>query len=515
MLPCRTFFGPFRTREALRKVHRETTIIPVNMAVFCDVVSDVGQYKEFLPFCVDSKVVRRVSDKEFEAELAVGFKVFTETYTSRVTVARPHSVRSEMQGSSIFEHLISSWQLRDLGGTRCAVDFTVDFAVAPSLQAEAVKIFFTDTVQAQVQAFTERAIEQQRRWEEAQEASKGQKKQLEAQNQRQRSKQEPRQPQPPQPPAHQAQAQPHAQPSDSTDQPHLHVQAQPPIQTDISLQQPTGQHSNDRQTHLKASMRAEQGEGSGSKADALVCVDRIGDMSLAELTRLQEIFTQHARPTAGGARLDLEGFRQACSRLDGKLYHGFGMGFGDVSDFPALCAAVFASMDDNPPDGLMEITEFVTGVYLLGRGRPEERARHLFRICNSSADGCLTRSQLEKALTAHVESVYKVIPPLLVGEMRQLLAEGRPGAAGVVKALRECEVALQDMLAEAKKEIPLAVDQVFKEYDGHGLSLAEWSHAWRQHPELEKMMTIEGMSQMVQWASSVRRPRPASPTAAP
>lgn len=38
-------------------------------------MADVDEYKKFVPFCVDSKVVRVIDSQTIEADMSVGFKV--------------------------------------------------------------------------------------------------------------------------------------------------------------------------------------------------------------------------------------------------------------------------------------------------------------------------------------------------------------------------------------------------------------------------------------------------------
>lgn len=55
-------------------------MVPYSPEQFFDVVADVGSYKKFVPFCVDSKVVRVIDDATMEAEMSVGFKVKNKKY---------------------------------------------------------------------------------------------------------------------------------------------------------------------------------------------------------------------------------------------------------------------------------------------------------------------------------------------------------------------------------------------------------------------------------------------------
>lgn len=84
----RPFFSFPSASQPLVKSHSERKRVPFSCAEMFDVVADVNRYREFLPFCVDSRVLRRPNDNVMEAALRVGFKVFTESYTSRVIMKR-------------------------------------------------------------------------------------------------------------------------------------------------------------------------------------------------------------------------------------------------------------------------------------------------------------------------------------------------------------------------------------------------------------------------------------------
>ena len=58
-----------------RRTHRERRLVPYSPEQFFDVVADVDSYKKFVPFCVDSRVVKVIDEGTMEAEMSVGFKV--------------------------------------------------------------------------------------------------------------------------------------------------------------------------------------------------------------------------------------------------------------------------------------------------------------------------------------------------------------------------------------------------------------------------------------------------------
>ena len=74
--------------QPLIKSHSETKVVPFSANEMFDVVADVNSYNEFLPFCVESRVLRKPNENVMEAMLRIGFKIFTEAYTSRVIMNR-------------------------------------------------------------------------------------------------------------------------------------------------------------------------------------------------------------------------------------------------------------------------------------------------------------------------------------------------------------------------------------------------------------------------------------------
>ena len=62
------------------------------MADMYEVVANVEDYKEFVPWCTKSTIVAR-KPGHFRAQLEIGFPPLVERYMSTVTVAKPHLVK--------------------------------------------------------------------------------------------------------------------------------------------------------------------------------------------------------------------------------------------------------------------------------------------------------------------------------------------------------------------------------------------------------------------------------------
>jgi len=119
-----------------------------------DLVADVDSYPQFLPWCVAAKVTSR-TPTELHADLTIGFGPFRESFTSRVTLERPHRIRVSYERGP-FRYLNNQWVfIPDPGGTQ--VDFWVDFEFRSKLLQKAIGVVFNEAVKRMVSAFLKRA----------------------------------------------------------------------------------------------------------------------------------------------------------------------------------------------------------------------------------------------------------------------------------------------------------------------------------------------------------------------
>ena len=136
-------------------VHQETRLLPYTPAQVFAVVADVERYPEFLPWCVACRVKKRESATSFTADLAVGFKMVREQFTSRVTLD-PHKAITVEYLTGPFEHLRNTWGFKAVpGGTE--VSFFLSFEFRSKLLQAVIGALFEDAVHRMVGAFEARA----------------------------------------------------------------------------------------------------------------------------------------------------------------------------------------------------------------------------------------------------------------------------------------------------------------------------------------------------------------------
>ncbi|TXG83136.1 MAG: type II toxin-antitoxin system RatA family toxin [Sphingomonadales bacterium] len=136
--------------------HTDEKLLPYTPDQMFDLVADVRAYPQFLPWVVGSRVVSQ-SQTLITADLIVGFKVFRESFTSRVTLERPGHIHVDYVKGPL-RHLYNDWRFEPAGeGAR--IGFLVDFEFKNPLFERMVGGLFTEAVKRMVTAFEARAAQ--------------------------------------------------------------------------------------------------------------------------------------------------------------------------------------------------------------------------------------------------------------------------------------------------------------------------------------------------------------------
>lgn len=135
--------------------HSETRHLPYSPQQVFDLVADVPNYREFLPW-VSAVRVRSNSDTEMVADLIVGFSALRETFTSRVKKDRPNTISVDYVDGPL-KYLRNEWAFRSDGQGGTFVDFAVDFAFRSSLFERLAGQMFDRALRKMIGAFEARA----------------------------------------------------------------------------------------------------------------------------------------------------------------------------------------------------------------------------------------------------------------------------------------------------------------------------------------------------------------------
>ena len=135
--------------------HAEKRLLPYEPQQLFELVADVERYPEFLPWCLAARITQR-RDNVICADLIIGFKMFREGFTSRVTLDRPANRIDVAYTRGPFRYLNNHW-IFDSHPEGCLIDFYVDFEFRSKLLQKVIEALFHEAVRRMVAAFETRA----------------------------------------------------------------------------------------------------------------------------------------------------------------------------------------------------------------------------------------------------------------------------------------------------------------------------------------------------------------------
>jgi coenzyme Q-binding protein COQ10 len=134
--------------------HAEQRVLPYTPEQLFTLVADIERYPEFLPWCVGARIKERQANL-IVADLIIGFRVFRERFTSRVSLDRPRRI-DVAYADGPFRYLNNHWVFEKVPGG-CRIDFFVDFEFKSRLLQRVIEVLFSEAVRRMVGAFEKRA----------------------------------------------------------------------------------------------------------------------------------------------------------------------------------------------------------------------------------------------------------------------------------------------------------------------------------------------------------------------
>ncbi|NBN62111.1 type II toxin-antitoxin system RatA family toxin [Microvirga tunisiensis] len=128
-----------------------------------NLVADVEKYPQFVPLC-QNLIVRGRKDIDpardiLIADMTVAYKLFRETFTSKVTLDRDRNEILVEYLDGPFQHLENRWSFEPLGDTRCRVRFYISYDFKSRTLASLMGAMFDMAFRKFASAFEARADE--------------------------------------------------------------------------------------------------------------------------------------------------------------------------------------------------------------------------------------------------------------------------------------------------------------------------------------------------------------------
>jgi len=134
--------------------HSEKRILPYTPEQMYALVADVEAYPEFLPWCTKVRTYSR-KEGEFLADVSVGFKGISQTYTSRVILLQNQRVDA-VYVKGPFKHLSNVW-LFEPHERGCRIEFDIDFEFSSKILQMMMGVVFYEACRRMIASFEARA----------------------------------------------------------------------------------------------------------------------------------------------------------------------------------------------------------------------------------------------------------------------------------------------------------------------------------------------------------------------
>jgi coenzyme Q-binding protein COQ10 len=123
-------------------------------------VADIESYPKFLPLCEELMLKRREmrdGEEVLIAVMAVGYKLFRESFTTEVVLDREAQTIAVSYLDGPFSYLENRWRFIPILPERCEVDFYIKYSFRSRLLEHVMGGLFAKAVRKYTAAFEERA----------------------------------------------------------------------------------------------------------------------------------------------------------------------------------------------------------------------------------------------------------------------------------------------------------------------------------------------------------------------
>ncbi|WP_413699252.1 SRPBCC family protein [Psychromonas sp. KJ10-10] len=118
-------------------------------------VNDVNAYPEFLPGCIDAKIITHIGDK-MNASVTVSKAGIKQVFTTENSLSEGREIKMNLVDGP-FRYLRGGWHFLPLDEHACKVNLDLKFEFSSKLVEIAFGRIFNELVGSMVKSFSERA----------------------------------------------------------------------------------------------------------------------------------------------------------------------------------------------------------------------------------------------------------------------------------------------------------------------------------------------------------------------
>ena len=123
-------------------------------------VLDIERYPEFVPWCIEGRIVEKKESKDFieiKADLRVGKKFINEVYSSLVLYSKKKDLITVTNIKGPLKHLKNEWKFKEINN-KTQLEFTIDFELKNNFLNIIMKNYFNFGLNKITDAFEQRAL---------------------------------------------------------------------------------------------------------------------------------------------------------------------------------------------------------------------------------------------------------------------------------------------------------------------------------------------------------------------
>ena len=142
------------------KSHKEIHYINSKKETIYNVIANIEDYPNFLPWCIGARIIDTKNDSDFviqKAELMISFKSFRERFVSEVKLDKNNWTINIVSNKKPFKLLEGRWIIIEKKES-CEVSFELQFELKSVILEKIIGLVFFQSVKSIVKAFEEQCL---------------------------------------------------------------------------------------------------------------------------------------------------------------------------------------------------------------------------------------------------------------------------------------------------------------------------------------------------------------------